>query len=189
VFSWAEFSNTVSLFVDIARSNRRRILGVDILKKSRRGVLLSTHSSSSQPSSPSYHHINSFHISSYVNSMYSSTRTSLPPLSLHLGNLPGFEFSSDRETPISNPPSGVFTAHSSVLLPSTSISPLNLLSATPINRPTPICQRNGQYAGLQRASTFPMASLPPINRQLAPPTYCQLPEGFQRCSFVDSLVG
>lgn len=128
---------------------------------------------------------------SYISSMYpTSTAPSLPPLSLHLGNLPGFEFSSDRETPISNPPSSVFSGHSAATsaLSSTSISPLNLLSATPINQSIPVCKRTGPNHVLQRASTLPLTNLPLIPR-IAPPTHCQLPEGFQKCSFVDSLVG
>ena len=119
-----------------------------------------------------------------------STARSLPPLSLHLGNLPGFEFSSDRETPISNPPSSVFSGRSAATsaLSSTSISPLNLLSATPINQSIPVCQRTGPNHLLQRASTLPLANLPPVPR-ITTPAHCQLPEGFQKCSFVDSLVG
>ena len=119
-----------------------------------------------------------------------STATSLPPLALHLGNLPGFDFSSDRETPISNPPSSVFSAPSSATsaLSSTSISPLSLLSATtPVNKSTP-CQRTGTNHVFQRASTLPLVNLPPVHRP-PPPTHCHLPEGFQKCSFVDSLVG
>lgn len=116
------------------------------------------------------------------------TSTSLPSLSLHLGNLPGFEFSSDRETPISNPPSSVFSATSSTssALSSASISPLSLLSATPVNHSLQVCQQKGTNSLPHRASTLP--NLPSAPR-MPPPQQSVLPEGFQKCSFVDSLVG
>jgi len=125
----------------------------------------------------------------------SSQSTTLPSLSLQLGNIPGFEFSSDRETPISNPPSSIFSAASttSSALSSTSISPLSLLSATPVNASLQVCQhpqqqQNNGNSNLRRATTLPL-SLPPVPR-LAPLSQPSgLPEGFQKCSFVDSLVG
>src|SRR5204863_8033173 len=122
-------------------------------------------------------------ISTYISSMYlPSSTTTLPPLALHLGNLPGFEFSSDRETPISNPPSGFFSAQSvaTSAVSSTSISPLSLLSATtPVNQSTP-CHPSGTNRVFQRASTLPRITLPPVHRP-APPIHCHLPEGFQKC--------
>src|SRR5271163_1283788 len=130
--------------------------------------------------------------------MYSSathSTTSLPPLSLHLGYLPGFEFSADRETPISNPPSAIFSVASSSVstsLSSTQISPLSLLSGTPSNKSTPLCQKqqrpNAVVKPFQRCATFPLAHPPSVPRIAPISTTPSLPEGFQKCSFVDSLV-
>jgi len=120
--------------------------------------------------------------------MYPSS-TTLPSLSLHLGNLPGFEFSSDRETPISNPPSSVFSASSATAsaLSSTSISPLSLLSATPVNHSLQVYQQQSGNSTLRRAVSLPLVKVQPVPR-LPPPQPSVLPEGFQKCSFVDSLV-
>jgi hypothetical protein len=66
------------------------------------------------------------------------------------------------------------------------ISPLSLLSATPVNQSMQVCQHKNPV--LQRAATFPLVNPPRVPR-MPPPQHSLLPEGFQKCSFVDSLVG
>lgn len=134
------------------------------------------------------HHLTT---SPYICSMYSSTTsTTLPSLALHLANLPAFEYSSDRETPISNPPSSIFSASSiNSGLSSTSISPLSLITSTPVNQSVKVCHRKESNPSLQRASTLPLANAPAQTVSRIPATpHSLLPEGFQKCSFVDSLV-